>query len=112
MSGARRRLFATTTSSSTTGQITLTIPQQTVNHLSTNETTVINTTPVMSPARNVTIILQRMYCVLYFQIFIIFLTVVCNSVFNMIIYVCVSLDHTTSERTAQIVLKHPEYEMF
>lgn len=59
MSGARRRLFATTTSSSTTGQITLTIPQQAVNHLSTNETTVINTTPVMSPARNVTIILQR-----------------------------------------------------
>ena len=61
MSSARRRLFATTTSSSTTGQITLTIPQQTVNHLSTNETTVINTTPVMSPARNVTIILQRTY---------------------------------------------------
>lgn len=61
MSSARRRLFATTTNAPTSGQITLTIPQATANHVSASDTTVINNNPIMSPARNVTIILQRMY---------------------------------------------------
>lgn len=61
MTSARRRLFAASTSNTTptSGQITLAIPQQTVNHVSTNDTTVINSNPIMSPARNVTIILQQ-----------------------------------------------------
>lgn len=64
MTSARRRLFsaATTASENSSGQITLTIPQSTINHVSsTNNTSVINSNPIMSPARNLTIILQRMY---------------------------------------------------
>ncbi|CAL1274293.1 unnamed protein product [Larinioides sclopetarius] len=58
MSSARRRLFATT-SASATGQVTLTTTQTVVNNISGGETTIINTNPIMSPGRNVTIILQQ-----------------------------------------------------
>ncbi|KAF8781812.1 Retinoblastoma-like protein 1 like protein [Argiope bruennichi] len=58
MSSARRRLFATT-SASGTGQVTLTTSQTVGNSISVGETTIINTNPIMSPGRNVTIILQQ-----------------------------------------------------
>ncbi|XP_035206612.1 retinoblastoma-like protein 2 [Stegodyphus dumicola] len=57
MSSARRRLFATTSSTSS-GHVTLTTPQPASNNVSAAETTVINN-PIMSPGRNVTIILQQ-----------------------------------------------------
>ncbi|GFY72547.1 retinoblastoma-like protein 1 [Trichonephila inaurata madagascariensis] len=58
MSSARRRLFATTSASST-GQLTLSTTQTVVDNISGAETTIINNSPIMNPGRNVTIILQQ-----------------------------------------------------